>query len=396
MSELTNIDGQPDGDVARMIAVRYLPTRVFNALKESGISFEISFPNGDIEKIGIEASDFRANLKTKAALYAVASLNEMRIAEAYCRGDIDIDGDLVRVFDLRNIFVDLSPLTSIWRFLEPIIFGQINTNKRAISSHYDVDASFFMSFLDRKVPSYTQGVYCDNGETLAAATIRKFEYCFERLRLKPGDHILDIGPGWGAWLEYASSRGVKCTGITISEEVAQYLRQKSDRGGYDWNIVFSDFLEYKSEVKFNAVVIMGVIEHLPQYELVVEKFQALIIPGGRIFLDGSADVKKHNVAKFLVKYIYPGNHSYMLLHDFLRALDRTPLRLVELYNDRQSYYLTALQWARNLDDNKNFVENSFGVDVYRRFRLYLWGTVHQFKSGNLDCYRMIIESPASK
>ena len=142
---------------------------------------------------------------------------------------------------------------------------------------------------------------------------------------------------------------------------------------------------------------MGVIEHLPQYDLVAEKFRALTKPGGRIFLDGSASEKKYDVAKFLVKYIYIlGNDSYMVLHDFLRALANTPLRIVELYNDRYSYFLTAGQWARNLDSNYAFIRDRFGETVYRRFRPYLWGTAYQFQSGGLDCYRMVIVHPTSE
>ena len=203
----------------------------------------------------------------------------MRIAKSYLRGDIDLEGDLIHGFELRNMLINSSPVVSIWRVLEPLIFGQIGTNRRAIASHYDVDADFFMSFLDRKTPSYTQGVYIDDDETLEAATIRKFNYCYEALNLRPGDHILDIGPGWGAWLEYASARGVKCTGITISQESADYLRKKATNLGYDWNIELCDLLEYRSKDKFDAIVIMGVIEHLPQYELVVEKFRSFIKPG---------------------------------------------------------------------------------------------------------------------
>jgi cyclopropane-fatty-acyl-phospholipid synthase len=75
----------------------------------------------------------------------------------------------------------------------------------------------------------------------------------------------------------------------------------------------------------------------------------------------------------------------MVLHEFIKYLTNTPLRIVELYNDRHSYFLTARQWARNLDSNYAFIMDKFGEDVYRRFRLYLWGTAYQFQSGGLDC-----------
>jgi len=70
--------------------------------------------------------------------------------------------------------------------------------------------------------------------------------------------------------------------------------------------------------------------------------------------------------------------------------------VLELYNDRHSYFLTAREWARNLDRNREFVVKKFGEDRFRAFRLYLWGTAYQFLSGGLDCYRMIMWHPPAK
>ena len=106
---------------------------------------------------------------------------------------------------------------------------------------------------------------------LDVATLRKFDYCFEKLRLKPGDHILEIGPGWGAWFEYASKRGVKCTGITISKVSIDYLTKRGKELGYDWELIDADLLAYQTERKYDAIVIMGVIEHLPHYEKVLDQ-----------------------------------------------------------------------------------------------------------------------------
>ena len=94
---------------------------------------------------------------------------------------------------------------------------------------------------------------------------------------------------------------------------------------------------------------MGVIEHLPQYGAVLRKFASLLKPGGRVFLDGSACTKKYELSSFMVKYIYGGNHSFLVLHDFLEQMARTPLRVREMHNDRFSYFLTFQQWAKNFD-----------------------------------------------
>jgi cyclopropane-fatty-acyl-phospholipid synthase len=360
---------------------------------DSRVSFDVTLPSGSVQHFGPGAPSFHVKLKNTQALRAIGSLDEGRFGDAYLAGHIDIEGDMLRPFELRKSMKDFHLITAAWRFIQPLLFGQVHTNRQAITAHYDIDPDFFLSFLDPKIPCYTQGVYERPEETLEVATQRKFDYCFERCRLKPGDHILEIGPGWGAWLEYASRRGVKCTGITISHVSVDYLNAKSKQLGFDWELIFSDLLQYRTERKFDAIIIMGVIEHLPQYKDVLDKFVTLLKPGKFIFLDGSACTKKYELSSFMVKYIYGGNHSFLVLHDFLDKLAKTPLQVLEIFNDRYSYFLTFQQWARNFDANRETVIKRFGEFNYRRFRLYLWGAAYEFLSRSLACYRMIIQLP---
>lgn len=362
---------------------------------DSPISFQVTLPDGSVQRFGRAAPRFAVSLKNSQGLRALTSLDEGRIGEAYLAGDLDIEGDMLAPFALRGSMKDFHPVLAIWRFLQPLLLGQIHANRQAIAAHYEMSPDFFLSFLDPKTPCYTQGMYENADETLDVATLRKFDYCFEKLGLKAGDHILEIGPGWGAWFEYASRRGVKCTGITISPASIDYLKSQAKARGHDWEVINVDLLEYRTDRKYDAIVIMGVIEHLPDYEKVLDKFLTLVKPGGKIFLDGSADTKKYDQASFIVKYIYSGNHSYMVLHDFLKALAQTPLEILELFNDRDSYFHTSLQWARNFDRNRDAVIARFGEFNYRRFRLYLWGTAYQFLSRGLSCYRMIIHYPGA-
>ena len=367
--------------------------RFAKQFSDSAISFAVILPDGKVQPFGPGIPRFQITLKNNQAISAVASMDEGRFGDAFVRGDIELDGDLLSAFELRNSMKDVHPITTIWRFLQPLLFGQVHTNKQAITAHYDIDAEFFLSFLDPKTPCYTQGVYVDAEETLEAATLRKFEYCYEKCRLKPGDHILEIGPGWGAWFEYASKRGVNCSGISISQVSVDYLRAKAAKLGFDWELELCDLLEYAPARQFDAIVIMGVIEHLPDYARVLEKFQSLLKPGGTIFLDGSACTVKFELSSYMVKYIYGGNHSFLVLHDFLDKLARTKLEVTEIFNDRYSYFLTFQAWARNFDNNRDFVIQRFGEFNYRRFRLYLWGAAYEFLSSSLSCYRMIIQKP---
>ena len=360
---------------------------------QSPVSFRMILPNGSVQSFGPEEPRFEVTLKNKRALRAIASIDEGRIGDAYVAGDIDIEGDMLAPFELRGSMGDFHFIANIWRFIQPLLFGQVYTNQKAITAHYDIDPAFFLSFLDPKTPCYTQGVFEDASESLDIATLRKFEYCYRELGLQPGDHILEIGPGWGAWFEYASDRGVKCTGITISQTSIDYLSKRARMLGRDWELIHADFLTYDTDRKYDAIVIMGVIEHLPQYKKVLDKFVKYLKPGRRVFIDASACTKKYELSSYMVKYIYGGNHSFLVLHDFLEKLAQTPLELLALHNDRYSYFLTFQQWALNFDRNKTTVIQRFGDFNYRRFRLYLWGAAYEFLSRSLCCYRMILRTP---
>jgi cyclopropane-fatty-acyl-phospholipid synthase len=368
--------------------------RFADRFSHSPVSFEIVLPDETVRRFGPDAPSFRVTIKNRNGLRAIQSVDEGRIGDAYVSGDIDIEGDMLRPFELRASMNDFHPIVAAWRFIQPLIFGQVHTNKQAISAHYDIDPVFFLSFLDPETPCYTQGVYHDPNETLSAATLRKFKYCFEKLELKPGDHLLEIGPGWGAWFEYASKRGVHCTGISNSQVSVDYLGGRAKQLGFDWKLIKGDFLQYQADRKYDAIVIMGVIEHLPDYARVLDKFVALLKPGRRVFLDASACTQKYELSSFMVKYIYGGNHSFLVLHDLLDKMAATPLRVQEMFDDRFSYFLTFRQWATNFDHHREAVVEKFGEFNYRRFRLYLWGAAYEFFSRSLDCYRMIITYPA--
>jgi cyclopropane-fatty-acyl-phospholipid synthase len=359
------------------------------------LAFDLVFPNGVSRRLGNgEQASFHLILRNSRAIRAFASLDEGRVAEAFFAGNFDVEGDMLSALHMRTVLADKPRLLPLKRLLQPILLGgQARLNKRVISTHYDRDASFFLSFLDPQVPLYTHGIYEHEDESLAAASLRKFAYCFEKCRLKPGDHMLEVGPGWGAWFKYASERGVKCTGLSISRASIAYLQDMAAREGHDWELVFADILEYQPPRKYDAIVMMGVIEHLPQYEQVLSIFESMLKPGGRIYLDGSSTSSRKDLSSVIIKHIYPGNHSLMVLHDLLEAMTHTKLEVEEIFNDRYSYYLTFREWARNWQKNRELIGRRFGELDYRRFLIYLWGFTYNMRVGGSGAYRMVICKP---
>ena len=355
--------------------------------------FTVELPSGESRKVGDGEPTFMIGLRNERALRAVRSLDEGNISEAYIHGDIDLEGDMLKPFDLRQSLDDAHPLVAAWRFLEPLLFGQVYTNKRAISSHYNADPNLFLSFLDPVFPAYSQGVYESDAEPLAKALQRKFDWALEQCGIGKGTRVLEIGPGWGAFAGHALQAGARFTGITNSEVSQTYLRGKLANFGDNFDIELTDFYEYQPKEKFDAIVIMGVIEHLPDYERVLKKFSSLLKPGGKVFLDGSAWKKKYELSTFMIRHIYPGNHSFLVLDDFLNKMFKTDFEVDVIHNDRWSYYLTFKQWAMNLDAHKEYIQRTFGDFEFRKFRLYLWGATYEFLHRNLDCYRLILSKP---
>ena len=355
--------------------------------------FTVELPSGESRKVGAGEPTFMIGLRNERALRAVRSLDEGNISEAYIHGDIDLEGDMLKPFDLRQSLDDAHPLVAAWRFLEPLLFGQVYTNKRAISSHYNADPNLFLSFLDPVFPAYSQGVYESDDEPLAKALQRKFDWALEQCGIGKGTRVLEIGPGWGAFAGHALQAGARFTGITNSEVSQTYLRGKLANFGNNFDIELTDFYQYRPKEKFDAIVIMGVIEHLPDYERVLKKFSSLLKPGGKVFLDGSAWKKKYELSTFMIRHIYPGNHSFLVLDDFLNKMFKTDFEVDVIHNDRWSYYLTFKQWAMNLDAHKEYIQRTFGDFEFRKFRLYLWGATYEFLHRNLDCYRLILSKP---
>ena len=355
--------------------------------------FSIELPDGEKRNVGQGKAEFHVGLRNERALRALRTLDEGDIAEAYLQGDIDLEGDMLKPFALRAQLDDRHPLVAAWRFIEPFLFGQVYTNKQAIASHYNADPKLFLSFLDPVMPAYTQGIYEHDEEPLAKAVERKFDWAIEQCKLGPGKTVLEIGPGWGAFAGHALQAGVRFTGITNSEVQQDYLRSKLANFGDRFDILLTDFYVYEPKEPFDAIAIMGVMGHLPHYQRVLNKFFSLLKPGGFVYLDEASAWKKYEISSFMVRHIFPGNHSFLVLDDFINKIPKSGLELMEVHNDRWSYHLTFKQWALNLEASKDYVRANFGDFEYRKFRLYLWGAAYEFLARNLDCYRLILSKP---
>ncbi len=393
--EKETVAGAEPGSGAVMSQPASAPGRglawLFEKLKSRAPApFEIVFWDGSAHSFGQGVPEFRVSINNKSGMAALQSLDEIQACEAYMRGDIDLEGDMLKLFDLRRILSDRHPLLNLWRLVRPLFTGQVRDDRNAIKEHYEYDDDFYMILLD-DTRTYSQGVYEREDDGLGAAMRRKLDFAINACELKPGMRVLDVGGGWGAFTEYAGSRGIQVTSLTIADASLRYLNELIRAKNLPCRAIQKNFLEYESDEKYDAIVILGVIEHMPDYDKVVAQFEKLLKPGGKAYLDGSAGRKKFEFNLFLNRYIYPGNHCTLSIHDFLTEVQKSGMELLTVHSDRHNYYLTARDWARKLEARRDEIINRWGRALYCKFHLYLWGVSHNFLTNQLQAYRLVLQ-----
>ena len=125
--------------------------------RESAVGFEVILRDGSKHSIGAGSPRFKIKITHPKGIRALASFDEGIIANAYINGWFDIQGDIIEMYDLRGYFQDRHLFRWLWRFIAPVLLGQVAVNKSAISRHYERDHSFYLSFLDEEFRCYTPG-----------------------------------------------------------------------------------------------------------------------------------------------------------------------------------------------------------------------------------------------
>lgn len=345
--------------------------------------------------------------------------SQLSLAEAYMSGGFDIEGDPEHVFPLAEYLLHLplglgDRLRYGWKLLrlpsgkDPDIGGRAATvtgvrhslkrDKQAVAYHYDRPPEFYAAWLDQQMV-YSCAYFATSTDDLDTAQTRKLDYICKKLRLQPGEHLLDVGCGWGGLILHAVRHyGVQAVGITLSHRQAEFTNALIKK----WDVAdrcrvdVRDYRQLDSPNSYDKIVSVGMVEHVGEAQLPSYFHHAwhLLKPGG-VFLNHGIGTRYSETSKlgpFANRYIFP-DAELVPITTILGIAETTGFEVRDVESLREHYVLTLRHWRERLEKNGQQVGNSTDDVTHRIWRLYLASAAYGFRTGRLNVYQTLLGKP---
>jgi len=345
------------------------------------------------------------------------------LGEAFIFDDFDIHGDLEASFGLADFLLDRN-----WRFSEKLrlarkllrlpirhptekgrgaatLQGRKHSRKRdsqAIRYHYNVSNDFYRLWLDERMV-YSCALFHQPDENLDDVQYRKLDYICRKLRLKPGEKLLDIGCGWGGLIIHAAEKyGVDALGVTLSRPQADFANDHIHAAGLGdrCRVEVCDYRDIPTQGRFDKMVSVGMFEHvgearLPDY---FGKAYQLLNSGGVFLNHGitqSIHMEQDNRTSFINKYVFPDG-ELVPISASLHVAEEAGFEVRDVENLREHYALTLRQWVKRLEAQKEQAIALTCPVTYRIWRIYMAGSAHGFETGRLGLHQTLLVKSGRK
>ena len=280
---------------------------------------------------------------------------------------------------------------------------QSNTKRQAlknISYHYDLGNDFYSLWLDDTM-TYSSALFNTSQESLEKAQIAKYASMVDQMGVKPGDHVLEIGCGWGGFAEYAAKeRGLKVTGLTISKEQLEYAQKRIKSKGLSDKVNLK-LQDYRDETGvYDGVASIEMFEAVGEkyWPVYFDKIKQCLKPGKQATLqiitiqDARWEVYRKSV-DFIQKYIFPGGMlpSPSVLR---KEVHRAGLSVQHSIEFGKSYSQTLRRWFEVFNNKWDNISAMGFDDRFRRmWNFYLTSCAATFESGNCDVTQITLQKP---
>ena len=363
----------------------------------AGLPVAIELWNGERYELS-PAPTVTLRIPSASALRYFDNPDLAKLGEAYVEGHVDVEGPIGDALRAAEGFS--RQLGEAKKGRLPLL-RNLHTKKidaASIQYHYDVSNDFYALWLDRNMV-YSCAYFKTGDESIDVAQEQKLDHICRKLRLRPGEKLLDIGCGWGALVRWAAKHyGVDATGITLSHnQHALANRRIADDGlGAHCRVLLQDYRDVAGEGVYDKISSVGMFEHvgLKNLPIYFRKIHTLLREGGLVMNHGitSVDPESRSVGlgagEFIGKYVFPHGelpHASLVLKEMARA----ELEVVDVETLRQHYARTLWHWSERLEANLDAARRHAGDKRARIWRAYLAGCAHAFEQRWVSIHQVL-------
>jgi cyclopropane-fatty-acyl-phospholipid synthase len=386
-------------------------------------NFEVRLWEGSRWPAETDPTRFTLVLKHAGALRRMFHnpTSDLSLGEAYIYDDFDVEGDIEAAFPVADYLMSLdwslaARLRLGWELLHlpgsrehggdgrqaATLSGEphsLERDRQAVTYHYDVPGDFYALWLDRRM-IYSCAYFADPGEDLDTAQERKLDYLCRKLRLRPGERLLDIGCGWGGLVIHAAQRyGAQALGITLSRPQAELANARIKQAGMGdrCRVEVCDYRELKEPGAFDKLVSVGMFEHVGEALLAAYFQQAwrLLRPGGAFLNHGIARRATDPLPKgttFSDRYVFPDG-ELVPISVTLHHAEESGFEVRDVESLREHYALTLRQWVCRLEAHHQQALAVVDEPTYRVWRLFMSGSAYGFSAGRTNVYQALLIKP---
>jgi cyclopropane-fatty-acyl-phospholipid synthase len=343
------------------------------------------------EAVGAPREDALATLRIRdrAALFRLVIDPELQLGELHTQGRLSFEGDAVSL--LEAVFRAKAGGAGFRKLLARRLLDQsLAASARSAQHHYDVGNEFYELWLDERM-LYTCAYFPTASAGLEEAQVAKMDHVCRKLALRPGDRVIEAGSGWGALaLHMARTCGARVRAYNVSREQTLYAREQAEKQGLADRV---DFIEddYRNITgRCDAFVSVGMLEHVGKahYGELGSVIDRCLEPEGRGLIHTIGRSQSQPVNPWIEKRLFP-NARPPTLGEMMAIFEPYDFAVLDVENLRLHYAMTAEEWLRRFERNRERVVELVGEERARTWHLYLIGTVATFRVGNMQLFQVV-------
>lgn len=351
--------------------------------------------NGERIPTSISSPVGHLHLRDQTTLWQLALNPALNFGDAFCRGSLEVEGSLVAV--LEAIY-RATPVASHQNKLIDAFYHRLNRarsntqrdSRTNVQHHYSIGNAFFRLWLDQEMV-YTCAYFSTPDLSLEQAQVAKMDHICRKLRLSPGETVVEAGCGWGALARHMARRhGVKVRAFNLSHEQIEYARERARAEGIaGWIEYIED--DYRNiQGRYDAFVSVGMLEHVGRdnYQTLGDVIHRSLTPKGRGLIHTIGRDRAFPMNAWIEKRIFPGSYP-PTLREIMDVFEPHGFSVQDVENLRLHYARTLEHWLAQFEREQDAVHSLADESFVRAWRLYLAGSLAGFTTGWLQLFQIV-------